>query len=67
MHADKEVDIRNIFGVHVEPAKLAICLPEKLNQLHVVELPGPIDRVRLEALVMNLLNEAACLEALHEG
>ena len=65
MHAHEQVDVRDIFGVHVDPGKLAVGLTQELDELHVVDLPGPVDEARLEGFVVRLLNKAPGIEALH--
>ena len=67
MHADEQVDIRDIVRIHVQPAQFSIGPAEQLDQLHVVQHPGTVDRVGLKALVMPLLNVAARLEGFHQS
>src|SRR6266545_3225380 len=67
MHADEQVDVRDIVRIHVQPAQLPIGLTEQLDQLHVVQHPGTVDWIGLKTLVMPLLNVAAGLEGFHRS
>jgi hypothetical protein len=54
-----------MFGVHVETAELAVGLTQELDELHVVEMPSPVNQAGLEASELRLLDQAPGLEALH--
>ena len=65
MHADKEIDVRDVLGIHVQPAQFPVRLAEQLQQGHIVHYPCAMDGIGLKTLVMRLLHKAAGLEMFH--
>ena len=67
VHADEELDVGDVLGVHVEPAELAVGLAQEVLDLHVVEHPRPVDGRGLEALVAALADVGTGVEVSHEA
>ena len=67
MHPHKQIDVRDIFGVHVEATQLTVRLAEEFDKLHVVQYPGTMDRAWLEAPIVPLRDKSAGVEVLHWG
>ena len=48
VHSNEKINVRDVFGIHIEPAQFTGGLAQQLLQLHVFQFPFPIDGIGLK-------------------
>ncbi len=65
MHLNEQVYI-DVLRIHIQPPKMPVCLTKQAEQMHIVNLPAPVNKAGLKTFIISLIDIFAGNKVFHK-